>query len=93
LPITASADSALHDEGWYETNPNYETAYDQINDSTVTVATRGALLGTFRETRDIVTQAIEDMLLKGDDPKTRLDKATEDANKLLAEYNQLYTGE
>jgi len=91
LPITAGSQALLDKEGWYDTNPNFRTAYDQINDSKVTVATRGALLGTFRETRDIVTQAIEDLMLKGGDPAERLAEATTAANKLLAEYNQLYT--
>jgi sn-glycerol 3-phosphate transport system substrate-binding protein len=91
LPITASSQALLDEQGWYDTNPNFRTAYDQINDSTVTVATSGALLGTFRETRDIVTQAIEDLMLKGGDPAERLAQASEDANKLLAEYNKLYT--
>jgi sn-glycerol 3-phosphate transport system substrate-binding protein len=92
LPITAGAQALLEEEGWYETNPNYQTAYDQINDTTVTIATQGAMLGTFRETRDILTQAIEE-ILAGADPKARLDQATTDANKLLADYNLLYSEE
>lgn len=90
LPITTSAAALLDEEGWFETNPNFRTAYDQINDSTVTVATRGALLGTFSETRNVLTQAIEDLMLQGGDPAERLTAASEEANALLAEYNQLY---
>lgn len=90
LPITTSAVELLESEGWFEANPNFRTAFDQINDSTVTVATRGALLGTFRETRDFVTQAIEDLMLQGGDPAERLAQAASDANALLEEYNALY---
>jgi sn-glycerol 3-phosphate transport system substrate-binding protein len=93
LPITYSAVELLESEGWFEENPNFRTAFDQINDSTVTPATSGALLGTFRETRDIVTQAIEDLMLQGGDAAERLATASSDANALLEEYNQLYTGQ
>ena len=93
LPITTSSAALLEEEGWFETNPNFRVAFDQINDSTVTAATSGALLGTFRETRDIVTQAIEDLMLKGGDPAERLAEATTAANVLLAEYNELYSEE
>jgi len=91
LPITVSSAALLEEEGWFEENPNFRVAYDQINDSTVTTATSGALLGTFSETRNIVTQAIEDLMLQGGDVAERLTAATEEANTLLAEYNQLYT--
>lgn len=90
LPITTSSAALLEEEGWFEENPNFRVAYDQINDSTVTTATRGAMLGTFNETRNVLTQAIEDLMLQGGDPAERLTAASEEANELLAEYNQLY---
>lgn len=90
LPIRVSAADLLESEGWFEKNPDFRTAFDQINDTTVTVATSGALLGTFAETRDIVTQAIEDLMLVGGDPAERMAQAEADANALLADYNSLY---
>lgn len=93
LPITYGAVEVLEAEGWFETNPNFRTAFDQINDSTVTVATSGALLGTFRETRDIVTQTMENLMLAGGDAAEAMAAASEAANALLAEYNQLYVGQ
>jgi len=93
LPITYGAVEVLEAEGWFETNPNFRTAFDQINDSTVTIATSGALLGTFRETRDIVTQTMEDLMLAGGDAAEAMAAASEQANALLAEYNQLYVGQ
>ncbi len=91
IPITNSAAELLTEQGWYEENPNFRVAFDQINDSTVTTATRGALLGTFVETRDIVTQAMEDLMLQGGDPAERLETAVSDANAELEAYNSLYT--
>jgi sn-glycerol 3-phosphate transport system substrate-binding protein len=90
LPIRLSAVELLESEGWFEENPNFYTASDQINNSTVTPATQGALLGTYVETRDIVTQAIEDLMLAGGDPAERMAQASADANALLADYNALY---
>ncbi|MFN8372444.1 MAG: extracellular solute-binding protein [Anaerolineae bacterium] len=90
LPITHSAVALLEEQGWFDENPNFRIAFDQINDTTVTVATRGALLGTFPETRDIVTQTMEDLMLQGGDPAEALNAAAESANALLADYNALY---
>ena len=89
LPIRLSAVELLESEGWFEENPNFFTASDQINNSEVTIATQGALLGTFRETRDIVTQAIEDLMLQGGDVAERMAQAKADADALLADYNAL----
>lgn len=90
LPIRQSAVDLLESEGWFETNPNFFTASDQINNSSLTVATSGALIGTFNETRNIVTQAIEDLMLQGGDPAERMATAKADADALLADYNALY---
>lgn len=90
LPIRQSAVDLLESQNWFKDNPNFFTASDQINNTTVTVATSGALLGTFAETRNIVTQALEDLMLAGGDPAERMTTAKADADKLLADYNALY---
>lgn len=90
LPVRQSSVELLEKQGWFETNPNFYTASDQINNSTVTIATSGALLGTFVETRNIVTQAIEELMLAGGNPAERMAKAKADADALLLNYNSLY---
>jgi sn-glycerol 3-phosphate transport system substrate-binding protein len=90
LPIRQSSVELLESQGWFEENPNFYTASDQINNSTVTVATSGALLGTFAETRNLVTQAMEDLMLQGGDPAEVLTAAKAEADSLLADYNSLY---
>jgi sn-glycerol 3-phosphate transport system substrate-binding protein len=90
LPIRQSAVELLESQNWFTDNPNFFTASDQINNSTVTVATSGALLGTFVETRNIITQALEDLMLAGGDPTERMNAAKAEADKLLADYNALY---
>lgn len=93
LPITSSAAALLEAEGWFEANPNFRTAFDQINETTVTVATQGGMFGTFAETRDLVTQAMEDLMLAGGNPADVLTAASTEANGVLEEYNLLYVGE
>jgi sn-glycerol 3-phosphate transport system substrate-binding protein len=93
LPVRTSSVDLLDEQGWFEENPNFRTASEQIGETTVTPATRGALLGTFAETRNLVTQAIEDLMLLGGDPAERLATAQAEANTLLEEYNLLYSTE
>jgi sn-glycerol 3-phosphate transport system substrate-binding protein len=90
LPIRESSVKLLESQGWFESNPNFFTASDQINNSTVTSATSGGLFGTFVETRNLVTQAIEDLMLQGGDVAERMARAKADADKLLADYNSLF---
>lgn len=90
LPIRESAVELLESQGWFEENPNFFTASDQINNSTVTPATSGALFGTFIPTRDLVTQAMEVLMLSGGDPAEVLADAEAEANLLLEEYNLLF---
>lgn len=90
VPIRQSSVDLLESEGWYEENPNFLVASTQLANSQVTPATRGAIFGTFVETRNVITQALEDVMLLGGDPMEILSKAQEEANALLEEYNLLY---
>jgi sn-glycerol 3-phosphate transport system substrate-binding protein len=90
MPIRQSAVDALSEEGWFEENPNFIVAADQLAQSTVTPATSGALVGAFPAIRNVVTQAIDTVLLTPDaDPQTVLDEAAAEANTILEEYNLL----
>ncbi|MEN9222190.1 MAG: extracellular solute-binding protein, partial [Thermostichus sp. BF3_bins_97] len=75
LPIRESSVALLEKEGWFKENPNFYTASDQINNSTVTTATRGALLGSFPQTRDVITQTMENLMLQGGDPEEAMIRA------------------
>lgn len=93
VPVRKSSIELLESQGWYEANPNFLVASTQLGDSQVTRATEGAIFGTFVETRDIITQAIEDVMLTGADPAEVAAAAEEEANILLEEYNLLYVEE
>lgn len=90
IPVRQSAVDLLTEQGWFDENPNFRVASDQLSGSTVTTATSGALLGAFPQIRSVVTQAIDTVLLTPDaDPAAILSAAAEEANTVLGEYNLL----
>ncbi|MDH5372326.1 MAG: extracellular solute-binding protein [Acidimicrobiia bacterium] len=92
IPITQAAVDLLEAEGWYEESPNSKVASDQLAAAANTPASLGALLGNFVGIRDIITIAIEDILVNDLDVATRIAAANEEANKSLSEYEQLFGG-
>ncbi|MFQ3566099.1 MAG: extracellular solute-binding protein [Aggregatilineales bacterium] len=90
VAIRNSAVEMLTEQGWFDENPNFRVASDQLAQSTVTAATSGALLGSFPAIRNVVTQAIDTVLLTPDaDPAEVLAAAAAQANTILTEYNLL----
>ncbi|MEZ4669011.1 MAG: extracellular solute-binding protein [Anaerolineae bacterium] len=90
MPIRLSAVAELEAAGWFTENPNFIVAANQLSESQKTIATAGALMGNFPAIRNIVTNAIDKVLLTADaDPKAILDEAAAEANASLAEYNAL----
>jgi sn-glycerol 3-phosphate transport system substrate-binding protein len=92
IPITQDAVDLLVAEGWYDTSPNSKVASDQLAAAQNTPASLGALLGNFVGIRDVITIAIEDILVNDVDVAERLAAANEEANKSLTEYESLFGG-
>jgi sn-glycerol 3-phosphate transport system substrate-binding protein len=90
IPITNEAVSLLDSEGWYEENPNSAVASDQLDAAADTPAATGALVGNFVAIRDVVTAAIEDILVNNVDVASRMASAQEEAQQLLDDYNELF---
>ncbi len=90
VPIRLSAAKLLEEEGWFKKNPVYAVAGSQLADSPVAINTAGALLGTFGDTRDLVTQALENLMLKGGDPAATFKDVKKKADDVLKKYNSLY---
>ena len=94
VPIRYSSIELLESEGWYEENPNFFVASEQLGDSQVTRATEGCNIRHIcRNSRTSITQVIEDAMLLGGDPAELLAAAEEEANIALEEYNFLYVDE
>ncbi|GMQ98102.1 MAG: ABC transporter substrate-binding protein [Acidimicrobiia bacterium] len=92
IPITDDAVDLLNSEGWYDEAPNAKVASDQLAAAKNTPASLGALIGNFVAIRDIITLAIEDILVNDLDVATRLGAANTEANASLTEYEQLFGG-
>ncbi|TVR19450.1 MAG: extracellular solute-binding protein [Nitriliruptor sp.] len=89
IPITNASIELLESEGWFEENPNSAVASAQLAAAPETPATAGVLMGNFVAIRDVVTEAIEDILVNDLDVAERLAEADTAAQQLLEEYNLL----
>jgi sn-glycerol 3-phosphate transport system substrate-binding protein len=86
FPATLTAEKMLRAEGWFQKQPNHETAFKQIQQGPDTPATRGVLLGNFVQIRNITDTAIEKALSGRLSPQAALDEAAQASNKVLQEY-------
>jgi sn-glycerol 3-phosphate transport system substrate-binding protein len=66
--------------------PLFEVALDLYTRTPATPASLGALLGPFREVREAVASAVESFL-GGVDPGEALERAAEESNRAIDEYN------
>lgn len=89
IAIRHSANELLEAEGYFDENPNQTVAAAQLDQSTLTPATSGALVGGFPSIRNEVTAAIDRVLLTDEDPAAILDAAAEASNVIIEEYNLL----
>jgi sn-glycerol 3-phosphate transport system substrate-binding protein len=92
IPITNAAIDLLESEGWFDENPNSAVAGEQLNAAPDSPATAGVLMGNFVAIRDVITEAIEDIIVNNLDPAERLAEADARAQQLLEEYNSLFAG-
>lgn len=93
FPIRYSAIEALAAEGWFEANPTFQTAFDQLTQTVPNEASAGAVIGTFVELRTIIEQAAQSIIDGGADPAEALAVADDRADESLAEYNSIVVGE
>jgi sn-glycerol 3-phosphate transport system substrate-binding protein len=92
IPITNESIALLESEGWFDENPNSRIAGEQLDAAPATPATAGVLMGNFVAIRDVITGAIEDVLVNDLDPAERMAQADEEAQRLLDDYTALFGG-
>jgi sn-glycerol 3-phosphate transport system substrate-binding protein len=92
IPITNEAVELLEGEGWFDESPNSRTANEQLDAAPESPATAGVLMGNFVAIRDVITEAIEDILVNDLDPAERMADAQTAGQQLLDEYNSLVVG-
>jgi len=90
IPNRTSSIEQLTADGWFNENPNFRIAVDQLSESQENTATAGAVVGPSAEVRDFLIQAFQSVVDGGEDPAIALQAAKEQADALLAEYNSLF---
>ncbi|WP_254271294.1 methyl-accepting chemotaxis protein [Haloarcula marina] len=85
FPVHEDAIPELRSEGWFEANPHYATAFDQLVGTTDTTATRGAQIGPFDTVRTIVEEGI-DNVQSVDEVSERLTRVNSQVEKQLESY-------
>ncbi len=83
LPVTQEAIEKLDEEGWFEENPNFETAVEQ---STTYDEFSGLRLGNYTEIRDINLEELEDLFAGNQSPEEAADNMVERGNEVLERY-------
>ncbi|WP_414458015.1 ABC transporter substrate-binding protein [Evansella clarkii] len=88
FPITTDAYEEQELQDIYEEFPQFLTSVDQLQETNLTPATQGALMGVFPEARNIVENAIE-TLYQGGDPQELLDEAAAEIENAIEQYNRM----
>ncbi|WP_336021502.1 ABC transporter substrate-binding protein [Halobellus salinisoli] len=88
FPVREESISQLEDEGFYEENPAFRTAIDQLNETESTPATSGALMGPFPEVRTIIEEGYVSMIQDGGPSVSDgLSQVKSDVDAALQDYN------
>lgn len=90
FPNRVTSLEQLTANGWFEQNPFYRVAIDQLNDSQRNAATAGAVIGPSATVRGYLIEAIQSVVDGGQDPLTALQAARTRAERELADYNSLF---
>jgi sn-glycerol 3-phosphate transport system substrate-binding protein len=88
VPTTEASIDLLASAGWFDRNPHYLPAIDQIRMSPDSPATRGALLGNFLPIQSTYMKAMHDVLVADGDLTARFSQAAAEAQQLLDKYAQ-----
>jgi sn-glycerol 3-phosphate transport system substrate-binding protein len=88
FPVRKAAYDGATDKEWRSRYPQFDTAIDQLHKTSVTTATRGALLGPFTKARQSVEGAIEKALLNQTTPQQALREAADALKPDLEQYNR-----
>lgn len=85
-PITQSSVDSLESEGWFEENPMYRVALNQLQDGDAeNPATKRALLGPARDVQTTIQDKSVD-IINSDDIESEIDSLKEEVEATLADY-------
>ncbi len=86
FPVLNTSVKVLEWQNWFERNPAYRAAFDQLLQSKANRATQGALIGPFPEIRTIIENMVQ-QIFQGKDIAKALAEADAKADKALKNYN------
>ena len=88
LPITLAAYDLKKKQGFYNQNPQMETALKQMTLNTPTSNSRGLRFGNFVQMRDIMYDTLEAIFSGKESAQEGLDDAADKGNKLLRNFEK-----
>ncbi|MFW6230378.1 MAG: ABC transporter substrate-binding protein [Halanaerobium sp.] len=89
FPVHEDSIEILEDDGWYEDNPNHQTALNQLLDTQSVTSTQGALIGSFPEIRAQVTDAMQYVWEEEKSVEEALKDAKMEAEDILRNYQRI----
>lgn len=93
FPVSQTALDQLESDGWFEENPDFQTAINQLQDTQDSPATRGAVMGVFPEAR-CINEEVSVSILNGDvGVEEGLSQMDTEVQEALDGYSGNYTGE
>lgn len=90
LPITTAAYEYTKNQGFYNENPDMETALKQMTLNTPTANSKGLRFGNFVQVRSIMYDELEAIFAGKKSAKQGLNDALTNGNKLLRKFEKMY---
>ena len=89
IPVTQSGFDYLEAEGWFEENPTFAVATNQLTNSARAPQTAGAVFGSFAQVYQMYREVFQNILRNDADIQESLDRLKAEADLLIEEYNLL----
>jgi sn-glycerol 3-phosphate transport system substrate-binding protein len=86
IPIRQAAANLPEVQQYWQANPGFKVAYDQLVSGVANTATAGPVIGDYRGVRDVVLES-EQQMFGGMSPSAALKQAKQDADAKIEEYN------
>jgi sn-glycerol 3-phosphate transport system substrate-binding protein len=93
FPVRQTAVDQLESDGWFDDNPDFRTAFDQLQDTEDSPATRGAVMGVWPKARTINSETSVSILNGDLSVEEGLDRMDTQVQEALAGYEGDYSGE
>jgi sn-glycerol 3-phosphate transport system substrate-binding protein len=87
IPIRKSSAASTEMQDYWQQNPGFKVAYDQLLSGKNTTASAGSVIGENKGVRDSVRDAQNGMFLNGTSPKDALATAAKNATSAIDDYN------